>query len=177
MQDLDRELREHRPREEGGADPSDQQRDARSHGRGLWRTLGYELAEVAPGRATVRWQANEDYGFPTGSGYVIQGGLVTALLDAAMGNACWTSLDRDQVFLTADLRVEFLRPSRPGLLSATGTVIRRTRRIVFCAADLVDADGLLLATSRCTQAVLPADSAGGRATGAHLGDELTEGRG
>ncbi len=177
MQDLDRQLREQRPADEAGADRDDRQRDERSHGRGLWRTLGYELAEVAPGRATVRWLASEDYGFPTGSGYVVQGGLVTALLDAAMGNACWTSLDRDQVFLTADLRVEFLRPSRPGWLSATGTVIRRTRRIVFCAAELFDADGLLLATSRCTQAVLPADGHGGRMTGAQLGDELTEGRG
>jgi acyl-coenzyme A thioesterase PaaI-like protein len=44
--------------------------------------------------------------------------LVTALLDAGMGGACWTVLDRDQAFLTADLRVEFLRSAYIGTLIA-----------------------------------------------------------
>jgi uncharacterized protein (TIGR00369 family) len=92
----------------------------------------------------------------------VQGGLVTALLDAAMGGACWSVLDADQAFLTADLRVEFLRPTRPGQLTSTGTVVRRTRRVVFCAAELFDADGTLLATSRCTQVVLPSTGPAGR---------------
>ncbi len=80
-----------------------------------------------------------------------------------MGGACWTVLDNDQVFLTADLRVEFLRLSRPGLLSATGTVVRRTRRVVFCAAEMHDGEGVLLASSRCTQVVLPDAGPFGRA--------------
>ena len=41
-----------------------------------------------------------------------------AELDAAMGGSCWTVLDADQAFLTADLRVEFLRSCRPGILRA-----------------------------------------------------------
>jgi hypothetical protein len=45
---------------------------------------------------------------------------------------------------------------------ARGEVIRRTRRVVFCAAELRDSDGLVLATSRCTQVVLPADGRAGR---------------
>ena len=43
----------------------------------------------------------------------------------------WSVLDRDQAFLTADLRVEFLRSSHPGELVARGWVVRRTRRVVF----------------------------------------------
>jgi uncharacterized protein (TIGR00369 family) len=98
----------------------------------------------------------------------VQGGLVTALLDAAMGGSCWTVLDRDQAFLTADLRVEFLRSSQVGTLSAHGWVVRRTRRVVFCAAELHrgETKGELLATSRCTQVVLPADGRAGRYDGA-----------
>lgn len=131
----------------------------------LWRTLGYQQGSWAEGTSTVSWQATPEYGFPTSSGPVIQGGLVTALLDAAMGGATWTVLDEDQAFLTADLRVEFLRSSRPGLLVATGTVVRRTRRIVFCSGQLRDGEGTLLAESRCTQAVLPADGPAGRTIG------------
>lgn len=136
--------------------------DRRGRGPHVWRTLGYRRVAWSPGATTVEWDAPVDYCFPTGSGPVVQGGLVTALLDAAMGGACWTVLDRDQAFLTADLRVEFLRTTRPGTLRATGEVVRRTRRVVFCAAELVDAGGQLLATSRCTQVVLPAEGPAGR---------------
>jgi uncharacterized protein (TIGR00369 family) len=134
-------------------------RDAGPH---IWRTLGYRRVGWEPGGSSVEWDAPVDYCFPTATGPIVQGGLVTALLDAAMGGACWTVLNRDEIFLTADLRVEFIRPSTPGVLRADGRVVRRTRRVVFCSADLVDADGLLLATSRCTQIVMPADGLAGR---------------
>jgi uncharacterized protein (TIGR00369 family) len=124
-------------------------------GPNLWRTLGFHRTGWEPGRSTVEWTATAEYSFPTASGPVVQGGLVTAVLDSAMGGACWTTLDRDELFLTADLRVEFYRPTRPGLLRAVGQVIRRTQRVVFCGAELFDADGTLLAGSRCTQVVQP----------------------
>jgi uncharacterized protein (TIGR00369 family) len=131
-------------------------------GTHLWTTLGYRRLGWGEGTTSIAWDATAEYGFPTAGGPVIQGGLVTALLDAAMGGACWTVLDADSAFLTADLRVEFLRSTRPGTVTATGTVVRRTRRVVFCEAQLVDAEGVLLAASRCTQVVLPADGRAGR---------------
>ena len=131
----------------------------------LWATLGYRRLAWEPGSTTIAWDATADYCFPTASGPIVQGGLVTALLDAAMGGSCWTVLDRDQAFLTADLRVEFLRSAEVGTLCARGWVVRRTRRVVFCAAELYRGEapaGDVLATSRCTQVVLPADGRAGR---------------
>jgi uncharacterized protein (TIGR00369 family) len=139
-------------------------RRARKALPGLWRTLGYEQLEWEHGRAAVGWDAGQDYAFATENGYVVQGGMVTALLDAAMGSACWTVLADDQSFLTADLRVEFLRSARVGRLVATGSVVRATSRVVFCAADLNDPDGTLLASARCTQIVLPDAHSSRRAT-------------
>lgn len=136
--------------------------DEGDESRHVWRTLGYRRLDWSPGRTTVAWTAEPDYCFPTSGGPIVQGGLVTALLDAAMGGACWSVLDVDQAFLTADLRVEFLRAARPGELCATGSVVRRTRRAVFCAAELHDEAGQLLASSRGTQIVLPADGSAGR---------------
>lgn len=128
----------------------------------VWRTLGFRRRSIEDGKSIVEWDAPEDYSFPTADGRVIQGGLVTAILDSAMGGACWSALEDDQTFLTADLRVEFLRPTRPGLLTAHGSVVRRTRRVVFCSAELVDAQGVTTAASRCTQVVLPANGPAGR---------------
>lgn len=125
-------------------------------------TLGIEIVERSDGHSVLHWDAQREYGFPTSSGQVIHGGMVTTLLDSAMGAACWTTLGEDEVFLTADLRVEFYRSARPGLLVARGSVVKRTSRLAFCAAELYDADDRLLASSRGTQTILPAGSHGGR---------------
>ncbi len=137
---------------------------ARIVGPHLWHTLGYRRLAWEPGATSIAWDATPDYCFPTAGGPIVQGGLVTALLDAAMGGSCWTVLDRDQAFLTADLRVEFLRSAQVGTLSAHGWVVRRTRRVVFCAAELHrgETKGELLAIGRCTQVVLPAEGRAGR---------------
>jgi uncharacterized protein (TIGR00369 family) len=142
----------------------DQWDHARAKPPHLWATMGYRRLSWEPGATSIAWDATPDYCFPTLGGPVVQGGLVTALLDAAMGGSCWTVLDRDQAFLTADLRVEFLRSAEAGTLSAHGWVVRRTRRVVFCAAELHRGEtrGEVLAASRCTQVVLPADGRAGR---------------
>jgi uncharacterized protein (TIGR00369 family) len=130
----------------------------------LWHTMGYRRLSWEPGATSIAWDATPDYCFPTAGGPIVQGGMVTALLDAAMGGSCWTVLDREQAFLTADLRVEFLRSAQVGTISAHGWVVRRTRRVVFCAAELHrgETKGELLAVSRCTQVVLPAEGRAGR---------------
>jgi uncharacterized protein (TIGR00369 family) len=81
--------------------------------------------------------------------------MVATVLDTAMGGACATVLAPGESFLTADLRVEFMRATRPGLLRAEGHVVRRTKRVVFCAAELYDAEGAHLASARCTQVLRP----------------------
>jgi uncharacterized protein (TIGR00369 family) len=119
----------------------------------IWLTLGYRSLGQGDGRALIEWDAAPEYCFQTPGGPIVHGGMVTTLLDTAMGGACWSILGEDESFLTADLRVEFLRSARPGTLRAEGTVVQRNRRVAFCAADLFDAGGALLATSRCTQII------------------------
>jgi uncharacterized protein (TIGR00369 family) len=119
----------------------------------IWLTLGYRSLEQGDGRAVIEWDADPEYCFQTAGGPIVHGGMVTTLLDTAMGGACWSVLGEDESFLTADLRVEFLRSSRPGTLRAVGTVVQRNRRVAFCSAELYDSDDTLLATSRCTQII------------------------
>jgi uncharacterized protein (TIGR00369 family) len=122
----------------------------------IWTTLGFRNVAWEPGRAVVEWDAPEEYCFRFGEGHIVHGGMVGTLLDTAMGGACWTLLGDGERFLTADLRVEFFRSARPGLLRAEGRVAHRSRRVVFCSAELFDADGGALAGARCTQILLPA---------------------
>ena len=120
----------------------------------VWRTLGYRNVVWEPGLSVIEWDAPEDYCFRFNDGYVVHGGMVATLLDTAMGGACWSTLEEGEQFLTGELRVEFYRSARPGLLRAEGRVEHRTRRVVFCGADLYDGEGTAIAAARCTQIML-----------------------
>ncbi|HYI46505.1 MAG TPA: PaaI family thioesterase [Actinomycetota bacterium] len=134
--------------------------ERRPEGPHIWRTLGYNRTLWEPGRQVIEWKATEDYSFPIMSGHIVHGGMVSTILDTAMGGACWTLLNNDEAFLTSNLNVEFFRATRPGLLRAEGRVVSRTKRAIFCAADLFDEDGKHTAGARCTQIVLPSETAG-----------------
>jgi uncharacterized protein (TIGR00369 family) len=120
----------------------------------VWTTLGYRNVGWEPGRAVIEWDAPEEFCFLLGESYRVHGGLLATLLDTAMGGACWTLMEDKESFLTGDLNVEFYRSARPGLLRAEGRVVHRTKRVVFCAAEITDADGNAIAGSRCTQVIL-----------------------
>lgn len=121
---------------------------------GIWEFLGWRLVDVAPGRATLEWDTTTDHAFPTEDGWIVHGGMVTALLDTAMGQSTWTLLDREEVFLTANLHTEFYRAAKPGLLRAEGRVVHKTRRLAFAVAELFDAGRTLLAAGRVTNMML-----------------------
>ena len=126
----------------------------RPDGPHVWRTLGYRLVDAGSEGAVIEWDAGEEYTFPDSSDTgIVHGGMVTTLLDTAMGWACASSLVDGEGFLTANLNVEFFRRARPGTLRAEARVVERTRRVAFCAADLSDSDGQLLASARCTQVI------------------------
>lgn len=125
--------------------------EERPEGPHVWRTLGYRGERPKDGQSVIEWEASEEYSFPAESGSIIHGGLVTTVLDTAMGAAAWSLLEDDETFLTADLRVEFFRPARPGTMRAEGRVVHRTKRIVFCSAEAFDPEGNVVAAARCTQ--------------------------
>src|SRR5207245_10961439 len=99
--------------------------------RDIWSTHGYGCVSQGDGGAVIEWDATPEYCFQAPAGPIVHGGMVSTLLDTAMGGACWSVLENDESFLTADLRVEFMRSARPGTLRAEGRVIQRNRRVAF----------------------------------------------
>jgi acyl-coenzyme A thioesterase PaaI-like protein len=51
--------------------------------------------------------------------------------------------------------VVFLAAARAGTITASGTVVRRGARFGYAEADVVDAEGTLLARASATFTVLP----------------------
>jgi uncharacterized protein (TIGR00369 family) len=98
---------------------------------------------------------------------VLAGGVVTTLLDHVCGMAVWTALDRFTSIATLDLRIDYMRPAKPGLdLLARARCYKLTRSVAFVRAWAYDEDPDDPVAA--AQAAFVLDSDGGRKAGANL---------
>ena len=107
-------------------------------------TLDMVLVEHGRGEAVYEMDARRELGNPLG---VIQGGVATALADAAMAAATTTILDDEEIqrsaITTIDIFARFIRPvsaSKVDRLRAEAKVVRAGGRLVWAEADVL-ADG------------------------------------
>lgn len=111
--------------------------------------LGWELITVDPdaGTIVVAFTATEQFLNPFG---VVQGGILSAMLDDTLGPALVAMLGPGESAPTTDLHVQFLRPARPGRLVGRGRVVKRGRDIAFLAGELYDDEDTEVATATAT---------------------------
>lgn len=121
---------------------------------GIWAHLGWEVIELAPGYSVLQWEPDENHSFRAGDGWIVHGGMITTLLDTAIGQATWSLLNKGEAFLTADLRTEFYRPTRPGRVRAVGRVIHKTKKLTFARSELFDPEDRLLASLQGTNVTI-----------------------
>jgi uncharacterized protein (TIGR00369 family) len=110
-------------------------------------TLGMHMVQFGRGEAVYEMDAAEGLGNPLG---VIQGGVATALADAAMAAAATTILDDEEIqrsaITTIDIFARFIRPvnaKKVERLRAEARVVRAGGRLVWAEADVL-ADGELV---------------------------------
>ncbi len=104
------------------------------------RELGMRSHKAGPAHATisVAYQDNLVGNPETG---VLHGGVVTTLLDNACGLAAMTHPDLQGMVATLDLRIDYMRPAKPGkTLWATCECYRLTRSVAFCRGVAYDED-------------------------------------
>lgn len=96
--------------------------------------LGLRLLDVGPREATVvmPWAPHLVGNPDTG---VLAGGAVTTLIDATCGMAALSAANAWVPLATLDLRIDYLRASRPGEdLVAHAEVVRVARTVTFVRA-------------------------------------------
>jgi uncharacterized protein (TIGR00369 family) len=114
--------------------------------------LGARLGQIEPGSVEVELDVETDHLNLFGT---LHGGLIATLADTATGLAMLTSLDDGMTHVTTSLSVTFLAPGRRGTVTASGRVLKRGSRFGYAEADVVDADGALLARAAATFSVMP----------------------
>ena len=83
---------------------------------------------------------------------LVHGGIITCILDEAMG---WVGLFEGVRCITAEMQVKFSRPVSIGeTLIVTSSVTRKTRKLVETSAAVSLKDGTLIAEGTATQFVV-----------------------
>jgi uncharacterized protein (TIGR00369 family) len=117
------------------------------------RWLALTLERVAPGEVDVAMDVQPHHLNLMGT---LHGGMIATLADTATGLALRSTLEEGKTFTTTHLGVTFLAPGREGRILARGRVVRSGRRFGYAEADVIDAQGGLLARATATFAVMPA---------------------
>ena len=119
----------------------------------LARWMDFSLDKVARGEVTFGMVPREELYNLIGS---VHGGIITTLMDTALGCAVQSLLPAGRVATTMDLHTRFHRPVTvaTGKVFAEAKVVHAGRRTATAEAHLVDARGTVYATGTSTLIIL-----------------------
>src|SRR6204780_48665 len=123
------------------------------------RLIGFEVKDIADGRATVVLAAGPQHANPMGT---LHGGILCDVADAAMGIAFASTLAPDESFTTIELKINFFRPVWQAVLKAEGKVVRRGSSVGYVECEITDENARLVAKAASTCMVLRSERAKGR---------------
>ncbi len=78
---------------------------------------------------------------------IVQGGYITAMLDAAMAHVTIAKENFGVTVSSIDINVSFLRPLRAGPCTAVGSIVKLGRSVGYLRAELFNAKGELAASA------------------------------
>lgn len=79
---------------------------------------------------------------------IVQGGFITAMLDAAMSHAVFACDDTVVSLASLEISTRYLEVTRAGALIALGRIVRQSYKTAFMEGELRDTQGKLLATTQ-----------------------------
>ena|ERR1700675_583236 len=101
--------------------------------QGLMTTLGAELISVGDGEVRIAMPFSTQ--FSQQHGY-IHAGAITSIVDSACGYAALTKAPSDCDVVTAEFKINFLRPAIGDRFLAVGRVQNSGRLLTVCAGEV-----------------------------------------
>ena len=92
---------------------------------------------------------------------MIQGGLLSAMLDDTMGPAVFVMTEGRFYTATISMTVSFLAPAKVGPIFGEAKVVHLGKTVAFVEGRLTDEAGTLLATATCNARLVEAGKAVG----------------
>ena len=106
----------------------------------LLHTLDFSIGEVEKGSVSFFFEPQEFHYNPNGS---VHGGVITSILDSAMGCTLHSLLPKGMVYTTLELKINFLKMvhAKSGVLTASGKMIHLGNSTALVEAELTDESG------------------------------------
>lgn len=110
----------------------------------LLHTLDFNVEHIEEGRVVFSFIPQEFHYNPIGT---VHGGVISAILDLAMGCTLHSLLTAGRAYTTLELKVNFLKAItlKTGLLKAMGKVIHLGGKTALVEAQLIDEKGTVYA--------------------------------
>ena len=106
--------------------------------------LGGRVAQLGRDSLTMHFDVGLQF---CHSGDIVQGGFITAMLDAAMSHAVFMLDDTVVGLSSLEISTRYLEVTRAGPLDAVGRIVRLSYKTAFLDGQLFSADRRLLATT------------------------------
>ena len=106
--------------------------------QGLMATLNAELVEVGPGRVVIEMPSTEAAGQQHG---YVHAGAIASIADSACGYACLTLMPAGGGVLSAEFKINLMRPAAGDRFRAVGRVVRLGRTLGIATGEVWDITG------------------------------------
>ncbi|QYK61697.1 Thioesterase superfamily protein [Paenibacillus sp. S25] len=116
----------------------------------FWEYLGCELVAADANEVQIALEAKQEHTNVMG---IVHGGVLTSLMDQAMGMVSMASRNMDPC-VTTNLNVHFLSAMRQGRLEVRARILHQGGRTITTEAEVRDSEGTLGSTSTATFRVL-----------------------
>lgn len=114
--------------------------------------IGIDFKEIEHGRVVAELTVEQRHKTPHG---YLHAATVTALADTAAGYGTLASLPKGKLsFTTINLQCNFMGTAREGTISAEAVLRHGGRTTQVWDAEVVNAEGKMIAVFRCTQMLL-----------------------
>ena len=121
--------------------------------------LGIRLVSGANGEGEAHYDADGRHANPMGN---LQGGILCALADVAMGMAMASVMEADESFATLEIKINYLRPITNAKLRSTGRVVNRGKSTALLTCDIHDEKDRHIASVTSTVMIFAGEMAKGR---------------
>lgn len=106
----------------------------------FWEYLGCKLHRLEANKVVISLDLEPHHLNPIG---IVHGGVLSSMLDNAMGIAAMLSRGPQEKTVTSCLNVHFVSPMKSGKVYATAEVIHQSRKTITVTGSVTDEQGQL----------------------------------
>ncbi|AWM14826.1 PaaI family thioesterase [Flavobacterium sediminis] len=120
----------------------------------IFNTVDFKVISVEKGQVIFEFHPKEFHYNPVGS---VHGGIVTTILDSAIGCSLLSTLPVKTTFTTLDLKINFVAKinTKTPVLKTHTKIIHQGKTTALLEADLIDNNGKVYAHTVSTCMILP----------------------